>query len=125
MGRPDRPHRVRTPSSAPTASLGDSAGENISGTNLSSEPTGPNSTLQTNGSGDQLYPGPGYNLYVDRPPACTQTTPTLVPADCVPGIVRGELGQQPGSPHRHRHRRWWFEHHHVPHTRQRQPGPRR
>jgi hypothetical protein len=76
---------------------GDSAGENISGTNLNSEPTGPNSTLQTNGSGDQLYPGPGYNLDVDRPPACTQTTPTLVPADCVPGIVRGDSGNSPAA----------------------------
>jgi hypothetical protein len=76
---------------------GDSAGENISGTNMNSEPTGPNSTLQTNVSGDQLYPGPGYNLYVDRPPTCTQTTPTLMPADCVPGIVRGDSGNSPGS----------------------------
>jgi hypothetical protein len=76
---------------------GDSAGENISGTNMNSEPTGPNSTLGTNGSGDQLYPGPGYNLYVDRPPACTQTTPTLVPADCVPGIVRGDSGNSPAA----------------------------
>jgi hypothetical protein len=76
---------------------GDSAGENISGTNLNSEPTGPNSTLQTNGSGDQLYPGPGYNLDIDRPPACTQSTPPLVPADCVPGIVRGDSGNSPSS----------------------------
>jgi hypothetical protein len=76
--------------------LGDSAGENISGTNVNSEPTGPNSTLQTNGSGDQLYPGPGYNLDVDRPPACTSTTP-LTPADCVPGIVRGDSGTSPGT----------------------------
>jgi hypothetical protein len=76
---------------------GDSAGENISGTNLNSEPTGPNSTLGTNSSGDQLYPGPGYNLDVDRPPTCTQTTPTLVPADCVPGIVRGDAGSSPGA----------------------------
>ena len=76
---------------------GDSAGENISGTNMASEPTGPNSTLQANGSGDQLYPGPGYNLDVDRPPACTQTSPVLVPADCVPGIVRGDSGNSPGT----------------------------
>jgi hypothetical protein len=76
---------------------GDSAGENISGTNVSSEPTGPNSTLQTDGSGNQLYPGPGFNLDIDRPPACTQTTPTRVPADCVPGIVRGDSGNSPGA----------------------------
>ena len=75
----------------------DSAGENIGGTNVYDEPTGPNSTLQTDGSGRQLYPGPGFNLYVDRPPACTQTSPTLVPADCVPGIVRGDSGTSPAA----------------------------
>ena len=75
----------------------DSAGENIGGTNVYDEPTGPNSTLQTDGSGRQLYPGPGFNLYVDRPPACTQTTPTLIPADCVPGIVRGDSGSSPAT----------------------------
>ncbi|HXY26722.1 MAG TPA: hypothetical protein VEH82_00405, partial [Acidimicrobiales bacterium] len=74
----------------------DSAGENISGTNVKDEPTGPNSPLQADGSGRQLDPGPGFNLFVDRPPTCTQTTPTLVPADCVPGIVRGDSGTSPG-----------------------------
>jgi hypothetical protein len=77
--------------------IGDSAGENISGTNFNSEPTGPNSTLQTDGSGRQLFPGPGFNLFIDRPPVCTQTTPTPVPADCVPGIVRGDSGNSPGT----------------------------
>ena len=76
--------------------LADTAGENIGGTNVSVEPTGPNSPLQTDGSGNQLYPGPGFNLDIDRPPSCTQTTPTLVPADCVPGIVRGDAGNSPG-----------------------------
>jgi hypothetical protein len=28
---------------------------------------------------------------------CTQTSPTLVPADCVPGIVRGGSGSSPGA----------------------------
>jgi hypothetical protein len=75
----------------------DAAGEDISGTNVNVEPYGPNSTLGTNSSGDQLYPGPGNNAFVDRPPVCTQTTPTLVPADCVPGIVRGGSGNSPGA----------------------------
>ena len=75
---------------------GDSAGENIGGTNVTDEPYGPNSPLQTDGSGNQLDPGPGFNLSVDRPPTCTQTTPTLVPADCVPNIVRGDAGSSPG-----------------------------
>jgi Phosphoesterase family len=79
-----------------TASIiSDSAGENLRGRNVHFEPTGPNSTLGTNAQGDQLYPGPGDNAFVDRPPACTQTTPTLVPADCVPGIVRGGAGSPP------------------------------
>jgi hypothetical protein len=75
----------------------DAAGENIGGTNVTDEPYGPNSTLGTNGSGDQLDPGPGNNSFIDRPPACTQTSPTLVPADCVPGIVRGGSGSSPGA----------------------------
>jgi hypothetical protein len=81
-----------------TSSLkSDSAGENLFGTNVHFEPTGPNSTLGTNTQGDQLYPGPGNNAFIDRPPACTQTTPVLVPSDCVPGIVRGGAGSPPGA----------------------------
>jgi Phosphoesterase family len=73
----------------------DSAGENISGTNVTVEPTGPNSPLATDGSGNQLDPGPGFNLDVDRPPTCTSTSPN-VPTDCVPNIVRGDAGSSPG-----------------------------
>ena len=75
----------------------DTAGENLFGRNVNSEPTGPNSTLGTDKKGDQLYPGPGNNAFVDRPPVCTQTSPTLVPADCVPGIVRGGAGSPPAA----------------------------
>ena len=84
----------------PDASAGitaDAAGENIFGRNVHKEPTGPNSTLGRNSAGQQLYPGPGNNAFIDRPPACTQTTPTLVPANCVPGIVRGGSGKSPGA----------------------------
>jgi hypothetical protein len=81
-----------------TASIAsDTAGENLFGRNVHYEPTGPNSTLGTNAQGDQLYPGPGNNAFIDRPPACTQTTPVLVPSDCVPGIVRGGAGSSPGA----------------------------
>ena len=72
------------------------AGENINGTNVFDEPFGPNTTLQTDGSGNQLYPGPGDNLSIDRPPACTNLSP-LTPADCVPGILRGASGSSPGA----------------------------
>ncbi|UIJ35883.1 alkaline phosphatase family protein [Allobranchiibius sp. GilTou73] len=84
----------------PNATAGitaDAAGQNINGRNVDTEPTGPNSTLQTDASGNQLFPGPGDNGFIDRPPACTQTTPTRVPANCVPGIVRGGSGDTPGA----------------------------
>lgn len=73
----------------------DQAGENLFGKNVHTEPTGPNSTLATNQSGQQLYPGPGFNGFINRPPVCTQTTPTLIPANCVPGIVSGGSGKTP------------------------------
>ncbi|MDQ1529551.1 MAG: hypothetical protein QOH77_1341 [Actinomycetota bacterium] len=74
--------------------IADAAGENINGKNVDTEPTGVNSTLQTNSQGQQLYPGPGNNSFIDRPPVCTSTSP-LTPANCVPGIVRGGSGSSP------------------------------
>jgi hypothetical protein len=65
----------------------DLAGQNINGTNVDWEPTGPNSTLQADANGNQLYPGPGGNGYIVRPPSCEQDT-TLVDAgktNCVVG----------------------------------------
>ncbi|HEY2644496.1 MAG TPA: alkaline phosphatase family protein [Galbitalea sp.] len=84
----------------PNASAGisaDAAGETINGKTVHTEPTGPNSTLAANSKGEQLYPGPGNNSFIDRPPVCTQTTPSLVPANCVPGIVRGGSGNPPAA----------------------------
>ncbi len=75
----------------------DAAGENLFGRNVASEPTGPNSTLQTDGAGNQLYPGPGNNSNIDRPPACTAISPSPTPANCVPSIVRGGSGSSPGA----------------------------
>ena len=89
-----------TLSDQPDASSGiaaDRAGENLYGKDVATEPTGPNSTLGTDSKGNQLYPGPGDNAFIDRPPACTQTSPTRVPANCVPGIVRGGSGNTPGA----------------------------
>ena len=83
----------------PNASAGlsaDAAGENLFGINVHREPTGPNSTLGKDATGNELYPGPGNNAFIDRPPACTSTSPN-VPADCVPGIVRGGSGSSPGA----------------------------
>ena len=65
----------------------DLAGQNINGKNVTWEPTGPNSTLATDAYGNQLYPGPGDNGYITRPPSCEQDT-TLVNAtgtNCVKG----------------------------------------
>ncbi|MBV9580660.1 MAG: phosphoesterase [Chloroflexi bacterium] len=81
---------------ASAAIAADAAGQNVGGQDTSTEPTGPNSTLGTDANGNQLYPGPGNNSFIDRPPACTSTSP-LTPANCVPGIVRGGSGNSPGA----------------------------
>ena len=88
---------LREQPNAAAGILADAAGENLYGRNVHTEPTGPNSTLGQNSAGQQLYPGPGNNAFIDRPPVCTQTTPTPVPANCVPGIVRGGAGTTPGA----------------------------
>jgi hypothetical protein len=65
----------------------DLAGQNINGRNVSWEPTGPNSTLATDANGNQLYPGPGDNGYITRPPSCEQDTTLVNPtaSNCVKG----------------------------------------
>jgi hypothetical protein len=85
----------------------DSAGESFyngpstAPTNQGSEPTGPNSPLATDPNGYQLYYGPGFNLDIDRPPACTGTTATgkgTGPlANCVAGEVLGDGGTTSAS----------------------------
>lgn len=75
----------------------DAAGQNINGRNVHSEPTGPNSTLKTDPSGNQLFPGPGDNGFINRPPTCTSTGSVKATANCVPGIVRGGSGNTPGA----------------------------
>src|ERR1700728_4030699 len=50
--------------------ISDSAGETLFGEGVDYEPTGPNVPLQTNAQGDELYPGPGFNAYIDRPGDC-------------------------------------------------------
>jgi hypothetical protein len=47
--------------------LADAAGENLNGHNVPTEPTGPNDPEVTDGSGDQLQPGPGAAGFIDRP----------------------------------------------------------
>lgn len=83
------------PVSAASGLKADAAGQNINGHNIADEPTGWNSILGTDAAGNQLYPGPGDNAFIDRPPACVSTSPN-VPANCVPGIVLGGSGTTPG-----------------------------
>lgn len=64
----------------------DLAGQNINGTNVDWEPTGPNSTLQADSSGNQLFPGPGDNGYIVRPPSCEQDAKAdVAKTNCVVG----------------------------------------
>ena len=55
---------------AATSIASDSAAETLFGRAVHSEPTGPNTPLATGANGQQLYPGPGYNSYIDRPSNC-------------------------------------------------------
>ncbi len=80
---------------ASSSILADTAGENVNGRDVHREPTGPNTPLATDSNGNQLFPGPGDNAFIDRPPACTSTTPTPTPAGCVPGLILGGGGTSP------------------------------
>lgn len=71
------------PANASTYIQSDFAGENINGVNVNTEPTGPNTPLATDSSGNQLYPGPGDNGFIDRP--------------VVTGQIRGGAGSAPGA----------------------------
>jgi hypothetical protein len=71
---------------ARTSIQDDSAGETLFGRTVHSEPTGPNTPLATDKQGNQLYPGPGYNSYIDRPSNCVaQTMPKLPAGTCLLG----------------------------------------
>jgi hypothetical protein len=51
---------------AATSIATDSAGETLFGHSLNWEPQGPNTPLMTDASGNQLFPGDGYNSFIDR-----------------------------------------------------------
>jgi hypothetical protein len=72
------------PATAAASIAADSAGENINGKNVNYEPAGPNTPLLTNAAGDQLYPGPGDNAFVDRDPT-------------ISGLIMGGAGTVPGA----------------------------
>ena len=64
----------------------DSAAETLFGVPVHYEPTGPNTPLAKDASGNELYPGPGDNAFVDRPLNCvSQTVPPQPAGTCILG----------------------------------------
>jgi hypothetical protein len=71
---------------ARTSIQNDSAAETLFGKRVHFEPTGPNTPLATDKQGNQLFPGPGYNSFIDRPSNCVaQTTPKQPAGTCLLG----------------------------------------
>ncbi len=73
-----------TPVTVAASLAADSAGQNINGVNVATEPTGPNAIVKTDAAGNQLYPGPGFNAFVDRD-------------STLPGIVMGGASAIPAA----------------------------
>jgi hypothetical protein len=74
--------------------LADAAGENINGVDVPTEPTGPNDPEVTDGSGDQLQPGPGASGFIDRPTGLSGESPNLSGS---PGTASEPALVAPGS----------------------------
>jgi hypothetical protein len=71
---------------AATSIASDSAAETLYGRSVHYEPTGPNTPLAHDASGNELYPGPGDNAFVDRPGNCVaQTVPAQPAGTCILG----------------------------------------
>jgi hypothetical protein len=71
---------------AATSVASDTAGETLYGHSVNFEPTGPNTPLAKDSSGNELYPGPGDNAYIDRPSNCVaQTIPSQPVGTCILG----------------------------------------
>ena len=69
-----------------TSVQNDTAGETLFGQPRHHEPTGPNTPLATDSNGNELYPGPGDNAFVDRPSNCVaQTVPAQPAGTCLLG----------------------------------------
>jgi hypothetical protein len=74
------------PPDAATSVADDSAAETLFGRPVHWEPTGPNTPLKLGPGGQQLYPGPGYNAFIDRPSNCVaQTVPSAPASQCLLG----------------------------------------
>ncbi len=72
----------------------DAAGQTLNGAPVGTEPTGPNLPLKTDANGNQLYPGPGYNAFIDRPSSCVAQTVVKKPDDV---CLLGGAGTVPGA----------------------------
>ena len=74
------------PATAATSVASDSAGETLFGHTVHFEPTGPNTPLLKDAQGNELYPGPGDNAFLDRPANCVaQTVPSKPAGTCLLG----------------------------------------
>ena len=74
------------PPNAATSIASDSAAETLFGHGVHYEPTGPNTPLAKDAQGNELYPGPGDNAFLDRPSSCVaQTVPSLPAGTCILG----------------------------------------
>ena len=82
------------PADAATSIEDDSAAETLFGHGVHYEPTGPNTPLEKNAAGEELYPGPGDNAYIDRPSDCVAQT---VPAQPVGTCLLGGGSPIPGA----------------------------
>jgi hypothetical protein len=72
---------------AKTSLANDAAAETLFGKSVHYEPTGPNDPLAKNAAGDELYPGPGNNIFLDRPSDCVaQTVPKQPKGTCLLGL---------------------------------------
>jgi phosphoesterase family protein len=76
-----------------TSVQNDTAGETLFGQPRHYEPTGPNTPLAKDSNGNELYPGPGYNAFIDRPSNCiAQTVPAQPAGTCLLGGGDGVPG---------------------------------
>ncbi len=77
---------TKVPANASTSLATDSAAETLFGRSVHIEPTGPNTPLARGRGGNELYPGPGNNAFIDRPLTCVpQTIPSQPAGTCILG----------------------------------------
>ncbi len=78
---------------AATSVASDTAAETLFGHSVHFEPTGPNTPLARDSHGNELYPGPGDNAFIDRPATCVpQTVPSQPAGTCLLGGGGGVPG---------------------------------